>query len=119
MNITTRTLGVAALAITLTAGGASAAFAGNSDDGSGKVDREARIAQICADPDAALVKLTERQAKLADRIADLQALRSSADQADHPKAVARIDKRIETLQKRLERTTDRIASTPEWIAEHC
>lgn len=118
-NLTKRSLGAAALAVTLTIGGATAALAGNADDGSGHADREARIAQICADPDAAIAKLTEHQTKLTDRIADLQALRARADEAGRPKLVARIDKRIGKLETRLDTTTSRIADAPAWIAEHC
>ncbi|MEO6126271.1 MAG: hypothetical protein ABIR32_21435 [Ilumatobacteraceae bacterium] len=119
MNITKRTIGAAALAITLTVGGATAALAGSNNDGSAGVGRQARIAKICADPDTAIAKLTEHQTKLTDRIAELQLLRSKAESAGHTKLVARLDKRIDTLQQRLDKTTERIAGAPAWIVEHC
>ena len=117
MNITKRSLvTTAALALTLTVGGSTAALAGNGDDQAGRAER---IAAICADPDAAIAKITEHQAGLTERIADLREIRTTADAAGRPKLVARIDKRIERLENRLERTTMRLANAPEWIAEHC
>lgn len=116
MNITKHTLSAAALTVTLTIGGASVALAGNNEGGA---DREAKIAQICADPDAALAKLTQWQSKVSERIAKLTEFRTKATDAGRTKLVAKIDRRIAKLQTVLERITARIDQAPTWIAENC
>ncbi len=116
MNITKHTLGAAALTLTLTIGGASVALAGDNEGGA---DREAKIAQICADPDAAIAKLTERQTKVSERIAKLTELRTKATEAGRTKLVTKIERRLDRLQTALDRIAIRIDKAPTWIAENC
>lgn len=119
MNITKYSLGAAALAITLTIGGASVAMAGNGDGSGSKAGRDALIAKICENPDAAVAKITQRQTHVTERIAKLTELRTTANDAGHTKVVARLDQRIERLTKVLNRVTSRLDKAPAWIAEHC
>ena len=118
MNRTQRTISAAALAVTMTIGGASVALAGNGDD-TPTPDRQARIAAICDDPDAAIATITQHATRLGERISTLEERRTTAAAEGRTKLVERLDKRVARLQQVLDRVNARLAAAPTWIAEHC
>lgn len=114
----TKKIGALILTAAFTIGGTSAALAGANGDGGG-ASKEDRIAVICADPDAALAKMAERQANVTARIATLTTKSAEATAAGRTKVAARIDRVIARLNGVLERITTRIDNAPAWVAEHC
>ena len=115
------TMAAVAVAVTVAVTGTTAAFAAGDGDGRGtdRGDRAARIAAICADPDAAMARLEARRLGLDGRIAALTEWRATADASGWTRLVTGIDSRIDRLQTRLDRTSDRLTAAPDWIAEHC
>ncbi len=122
MNIGSK-IGAAALAIAITVGGASAAFAGSSStptvDGGSTGRHHLTIEQVCANKDQIVTKLTEHQTHLTARIAKMTELSQRATTNGHTERAAKIDARIAKAQARLDKVTARIAKAPEWIAAHC
>jgi hypothetical protein len=107
--------GVLSLGLMAGAGSAVSATGNAAGTGGGGIN----IEQICADPDAALAKMTEHQANIQAKIAKLEKAKVTAQEAGRTKLVARIEKRLAALNERLTKVTGRIANAPAWLAEHC
>jgi hypothetical protein len=111
-------IGTAALVAAITIGGTTAAFAAGDNGGDGTT-KAARIATLCEHKDEIVPKLTERQSNLTERVSALQELETKATDNGNTKIVARIEKRIDTLQDRLDKVGTRLEKAPAFIAEHC
>ena len=120
MNITSK-IGATAIAMLITIGGASTAFATGSSNGGpdGTNEQRPKVAQLCAHKDEIVAKLTERQTNLTKRIAKLTELSTKATDAGHADRAEKINKRIARLQSDLDRVTKRLAAAPAFIAAHC
>jgi hypothetical protein len=64
-------------------------------------------------------RLSTAETRINERITTLTEQRAQADEAGHTKVVARIDKRLERLNKLLDRVTNRAEQLPVWVAAHC
>ena len=124
MKLTTK-IGSTALAILITVGGSSAAFAAGTGNGNGNggensaTGNRPKLEQLCAHKDEIVAKLTERQTNLTARISKLTELSQKATDNGHADRAAKVDKRIARLQTSLDRVTKRIAAAPAFIAQHC
>lgn len=120
MKITLAITGVA-LAGVITLGASTAALATNGDgtDSSTRPTRAERVAALCEHQDEIVPKLTERQAKLTEFVAKLAERRVKAEDAGRERAVARIDRVTEHVNRRIATLGERIEQAPEWIAAHC
>jgi hypothetical protein len=113
-------IGAVALTTAITLGGATAAVAADGSDGpSGDGGRAAVIATICEHKDEIITRLTVAQTKISERIATLDQRLEEAKDAGHPRVAARIERRIERLNKLSARVAKRLENAPAWIAEHC
>jgi predicted RNase H-like nuclease (RuvC/YqgF family) len=122
MKLTTK-IGATAIALLITVGGSSAAFAAGTGSGNGgensTTGNRPKVEQLCAHKDQIVARLTERQTNLNTRISKLTELSKKAADNGHTDRAAKIDKRIARLQTELDRVTKRIAAAPAFIAKHC
>jgi predicted RNase H-like nuclease (RuvC/YqgF family) len=122
MKLTTK-IGATAIALLITVGGSSAAFAAGTGSGNGgensTTGNRPKVEQLCAHKDQIVARLTERQTNLNTRISKLTELSKKAADNGHTDRAAKIDKRIARLQTELDRVTKRIAAAPAFIAKYC
>ena len=112
-------IATATLTIALAFGGATVASATGDGSGAGGGHNGHTVAELCANKDSIVTRLTERQTNLTARIAKLTEAKQRATDAGHAELAAKIDKRIVRLNEKLAHVTDRIAKAPAWIAAHC
>jgi hypothetical protein len=102
--------------------GAVASASGNGDgDGLGarRHHRHLTLEQKCEHQDDIATKVATAQERIATRIATLQDKRATAETAGDTELVAKIDHRIERLNKLSERITTRYGTFQVWASEHC
>ena len=120
MNITQKVItsisGVA-LAGVLTFG-ATASAAGRPDDGNADGSHP-RAEFICNHQSEIAARLATVKTRIETQITKLTERRAKAVEAGNTDAVARIDKRLERLNKLLERATKRATQLPVFVAAHC
>lgn len=117
----TRTLAVAFGSIVLAgtlAFGAVASAQGN-EDGTGRHRPRLTAEEKCERHDEIVTRAGELQEKIADRVIALGERRATAEAAGDTDAVARIDRRLERIERLSTKITDRLAKFETWTVEHC
>jgi hypothetical protein len=121
MNITQKVItsisGVA-LAGVLTFGATASAADPGDDDGTGNGNHP-RAEYICNHQSEISARLAKAKTRIEERITKLTERRAEAVEAGNTDAVARIDKRVERLNRLLDRVTKRATQLPVWVAAHC
>ncbi|MEQ1702560.1 MAG: hypothetical protein ABMA25_20820 [Ilumatobacteraceae bacterium] len=119
----TRTLAVAFGGIVLSgtlAFGAIASAAGNGDGtDTGRHRPRLTAEEKCERQDEIVSRAEALQEKIADRVIALGEQRTEAEAAGDTEAVARIDQRLERLDRITTKITERLAKFEAWTVEHC
>ena len=98
---------------------ASAAGAGEGDGGGRRPVPQLTAAAKCEKSDEIEARAADRQAKISERVAALQAKRVEAETAGDTAKVERIDHRLARLEKVSTRIAERLAKFSTWVAENC
>ena len=98
---------------------ASAAGAGEGDGGGRRQVPHLTAAEKCEKRDEIEARAADRQAKISERVAALQAKRAEAETAGDTAKVERIDHRLARLEKVSTRIAERLAKFSTWVAENC
>ncbi len=99
--------------------GAVASAAGEGDGGGRRQVPQLTAAERCEKSDEIQARAAERQAKITERVAALQAKRAEAETAGDTAKVERIDHRLARLARVSTRIGERMARFATWVAENC
>ncbi len=98
---------------------ASAAGTGEGDGGGRRQMPQLTAAEKCEKRDEIEARAAERQAKITERVAALQAKRLEAETAGDTAKVERIDHRLARLARVSTKIGERMARFATWVAENC
>lgn len=95
------------------------ASAGGNEDGTGRNRPRLTAEEKCERHDEIVSRAATLQEKIADRAIALGDKRAEAEAAGDTEAVARIDRRLERIERLTTKITDRLAKFEAWTVEHC
>jgi hypothetical protein len=115
------TLAGLAIVGTVTFGTAGIAFGadGGSTTTTPTPDKQTRITDRCAKAPQVEQKLTDRLTKLNERLTKLNDALAKAKAANKDKVVARIQHRIDNVEKRIQHIKTLQGKVASWVTAHC